>query len=173
KRRFAPDEPLEAFVAEIENDIASARSDEQTYSDREMALLLKLPRFALAAATRLVHRVDAINLLPASFIENDPFFASAMVTNLGAVGGGAAFHHLFEYGTIPILGILGRVKEEVVARNGAPAVRTIARMTYSYDERIDDGFNAVAGLAHLRELVESPDRLAQARPSAPVAAENA
>jgi pyruvate/2-oxoglutarate dehydrogenase complex dihydrolipoamide acyltransferase (E2) component len=110
--------------------------------------------------TRLVRSADALHLLPAKFIEHDPFFASALMSNLGAVGGGPAYHHLFEYGTIPIFGTLGRVGEEVVARNGAPAVRTIARIKYSYDERIEDGFNAVAGLAYLRELIESPERIA-------------
>jgi pyruvate/2-oxoglutarate dehydrogenase complex dihydrolipoamide acyltransferase (E2) component len=164
KRRFTRDEPLEGFVGEMDGAIRDARSDAPTYSDREMDLLLKLPLVGLKLVTRLVRAADRLNLLPASFIENDPFFASALMSNLGAVGGRAAFHHLFEYGTIPILATLGRVGEEVVARDGEPAVRTIARVKFSYDERIEDGFNAVAGLAYMRELIEDPARLVAPEP---------
>ena len=45
---------------------------------------------------------NAWRLLPRAFVDGDPFFASAFVTNLGSVGLDAAYHHLYEYGTIPI-----------------------------------------------------------------------
>ena len=55
---------------------------------------------------------------------------------------------------------LGLAREEVVARDGAPAVRTIARIKYTFDERIEDGFNALRALTQLKEWLEQPEVLA-------------
>lgn len=165
KRRFEPGETLAAFLADLDARIEVARSDAPSYEDRELALLLRVPRLALMFLVRVVAFFDFFGLLPASFIRNDPFFASAFLTNLGSVGGAAGYHHLYEYGTIPLFCTLGRVQDEVVARDGAPAVRKIARLKFAYDERIEDGFNAVRGLVRLRELLERPELLIEEAPT--------
>ncbi|MBI4508273.1 MAG: 2-oxo acid dehydrogenase subunit E2 [Deltaproteobacteria bacterium] len=163
KRKFEPGETLEEFLSDMTVRISEAKSSKVSYADREMALLLALPRLLLMGLFRIVRWLDFWGLLPGSFIRNDPFFASAFVTNLGSVGGKSAFHHLYEYGNIPIFCTLGRIEEEVVARNGVPMVRTIARLKFSYDERIEDGFNAIRALTGLKEKLEDPRRLVTGR----------
>jgi pyruvate/2-oxoglutarate dehydrogenase complex dihydrolipoamide acyltransferase (E2) component len=160
KRRFEPGESLDALLADLAGRVTEARSDKVSYADREMDLLLRVPRLALMGLVRVVEVADFFGLLPAKFIENDPFFSSAFMTNLGSVGGGAAYHHLYEYGNIPVFCTLGRVGDEVVARDGRPVVRTIARVKYSYDERIEDGFNAIRALRRVTAYVERPEQLA-------------
>ena len=157
KRELGPDETLRAFVSAQEARVKDARGDQESALDREIRLFLKIPHLLLVWLVRLVHTVDFFGLLPASFIRGDPFFASAFLTNLGSVGGAAAFHHLYEYGDIPLFVTLGRVRDEVVAVDGKPAVRRIARLRFSFDERIEDGFNALRALATLREKLERPE----------------
>jgi hypothetical protein len=159
KRRFDLDISLEDFLGDMVGRVREARSDAKSTTDKELDILLRLPRIPLMAVVRLAHLADFFGLLPAAFIKNDPFFASAFLTNLGSVGGGAGYHHLYEYGNIPIFITLGRIADEVVARGGEPVVRKIARVKYSYDERIEDGFNAIRGLTRVRELVEDPAQL--------------
>jgi hypothetical protein len=159
KRCFPAGESLAALTADMAARIAEARSDTLSYADKEMGLLLRLPRPLLALLVRLVGLLAFFGLLPASFVRNDPFFASAFLTNLGSVGGRAGFHHLYEYGNIPMFCTLGRVTDEVVAHEGRPAVRKVARLGLSYDERIEDGFNAVRAIDAVRALLEAPDRL--------------
>ena len=156
KREFGEKETLREFLGDQETRIRGARSDTESKLDCEVGWYLKIPHLLLIVLLRLLGVVDFFGLLPASFIRGDPFFASAFLTNLGSVGGAAAFHHLYEYGDIPLFVTLGRVKDEVVAKDGAPAVRRIARLRFSYDERIEDGFNALRALATLREKLESP-----------------
>ena len=160
KRRFEPDEPLAALLEDLHARVTEARSDGRSAMDRELDLLLRLPRLPLIGLTRAVAAADFFGLLPARFIETDPFFASAFLTNLGSVGGGAAYHHLYEYGNIPVFCTLGRVGDEVVAVGGAPAVRKIARVKVSFDERVEDGFNAVRALREVTAALEHPERLA-------------
>ena len=159
RRRVDPALSLEDFLADGTGRVREARSDAKSATDKEVDLLLRLPRLPLMGVVRLAHLADFFGLLPAAFIKNDPFFASAFLTNLGSVGGGAGYHHLYEYGNIPIFITIGRVADEVVARGGEPVVRKIARIKYAYDERIEDGFNAIRGLTRVRELVEDPAQL--------------
>ncbi len=163
KREFPKDESLREFLADQQARLEGARSDADSKLDRDVKTFLKIPHLLLILFVRLVRVVDFWGLLPRSFIADDPFFASAFLANLGSVGGAAAFHHLYEYGDIPLFATLGRVREEVVAVSGEAVVRKIARVRYTYDERIEDGFNAIRALAAMREKLERPEALASPR----------
>lgn len=169
KREFPEDETLEQFAEAMAARLREARSDELLKVDREVKFFLKIPHYILILLVRLIGTVDFFGLLPRSFIKDDPFFASAFLANLGSVGGSAAFHHLYEYGDIPIFVTLGRVTDEVVVRDGQPAVRKIARLRIVYDERIEDGFNALKAMITLRKLLETPESWAATGKSASAA----
>ena len=156
KREFEEKETLADFLSAMQSRIKDAKSDTESKLDREVRWFLKIPHLLLILLVRLVRIADFWGLLPASFIRDDPFYASAFLANLGSVGGAAAYHHLYEYGDIPLFVVLGKVRDEVVVRDGAPAVRKIARLRFSYDERIEDGFNAIRALATLRDKLERP-----------------
>ncbi len=157
KRRFDPDESLEAFARAMDDRIRTARRDGDRHGDREMELLLKIPHPILRRVLALAPALDAWGLLPSSMRLHDPFFASVFLTNMGSLGADAIYHHLYEYGNIPLFCSLGRARDEVVARDGQPAVRAVARLRITFDERIEDGFNAVRALRHLREAIERPE----------------
>jgi hypothetical protein len=90
-------------------------------------------------------------------LDADPMYASAFVANLGSIGLDAPFHHLYEYGTIPLFVAIGRVqKEVVVGQGGQPAVEDCLTIRYSFDERIADGFYCAGSLQHFKNLVEQP-----------------
>src|SRR5207302_1829795 len=83
-------------------------------------------------------------------------YASAFVANLGSVGLEAAYHHLFEYGTIPIFVTLGRVhRAPVVLPDGSVGSREIFTLRYTYDERVEDGFYAARALERLQAGLEA------------------
>lgn len=150
KRGAAPSETLADVVADVRARVRRSRQGEPAATDREVALLLRLPRPVLRLAVRAVRRVDAAGLLPRRFVADDPFFASAFVVNLGSVGLGAAFHHLYEYGTIGVFCAVGRAH----AVDGRP----VLPVRFTFDERVDDGLAAAHALARFRELFEHPER---------------
>lgn len=173
KREFPEGETLEQFAEAMAARLREARSDTLMKVDREVKFFLKFPHYVLIMLIRLIGIVDFFGLLPRSFIRDDPFFASAFLANLGSVGGSAAFHHLYEYGDIPLFVTLGRLAEEVVVKDGKPTVRTIARLRIVYDERIEDGFNALRAMITLRKLLEDPEAWAATGTSASAAPEAA
>lgn len=152
KRRFDPAETLDEMVDGLHAGLAEGRSDRKSTSDREVDLLLRLPPPLVRLLISLVRGIDALGLLPLAMTKNDPMYASAFVANLGSVGLEAGYHHLWEYGTIPIFCVMGRVKP-------GPAGRRIMTLKFSYDERVEDGLYCARSLDIIRGLIEAPEKL--------------
>jgi hypothetical protein len=152
KRRMDQDAGLLEMVDGILDKLGAGRRGARGTSDREMDLLLRLPppliRLVLAAARGL----DALGLLPRAMIDGDPLFASAFVANLGSIGLEAGYHHLWEWGNCPIFAVLGRIEP-------GPDGRRRVVVKWTYEERIEDGFNAALGLGLIREGLEQPEKL--------------
>ncbi len=157
KRQFDPEQSFSEMVRALHEEIQKGRSDVKSHVDKELSVLLKLPRSLLRAGVALVNTLDYFNLLPASFIENDPMYASIFVVNLGSLGLDAAYHHLYEYGTIAVFTAVGKIRQEpVVTQEGKVEVRTVLPIRYSFDERTEDGFYAAKALERLKAIVEDP-----------------
>jgi hypothetical protein len=164
KLLFDPNEPLDAMVDRIAALVGEGRSGRENSTDREIKAFLRLPAPMLRAGVRLVRRLDAWGLLPASFSRGDPLYASVFVANLGSVGLDAAYHHLYEYGTIPIFVTIGRLhRVPFVQADGSVTSREVVALRYTYDERVEDGFYAARALERLQALLEHPEALGPGR----------
>jgi hypothetical protein len=153
KRRFEPrTESLEEMVDAIYDKLRPARAGRRSTSDKEMGVLLRLPGFAIRAALGISRLADRFGLLPLGMIKSDPLFASTFVANLGSVGHPAGFHHLWEYGTCSIFGVMGRIFHNAQGRRTMP-------VCWTYDERIEDGLYSAIGLAGIQERLEQPELL--------------
>jgi hypothetical protein len=157
KRRFEPNMTFEQTVDFIHGDVKEGRSDKKSHMDKELNLFLRLPAMLLAFGVSVVRWLDSVNLLPGAYIHPDPMYASLFIANLGSVKLESAFHHLYEYGNIPLFAALGRSKKvPVVNEAGEVTVRNICTVKYSFDERIEDGLYCAHSLELLRKMVESP-----------------
>ena len=147
KRRFDPAESFADMVAAMHERLRDSRAPGESYTDKELALVLRLKGLPLRALMALERFADAFGLLPKSYIDNDPLFASLFLANLGSLKMDAAFHHLYEYGSVSIFCVVGRLRAE----DEIPSLT----LRFTYDERIEDGFYANKALAHLKDLVEN------------------
>lgn len=160
KRLFPKDESLGEMVDALWALLRVGRSDAKSETDKEINLLLKLPPLLLRWFVRTGRWLNDRNLLPASMIRNDPLFASLFVANLGSVGLDAVYHHNYEYGTIPIFVVMGKVKMVPMAtEDGRVVAEEIFEFTFSYDERTEDGFYAARSLETVRHRLEHPEEL--------------
>jgi pyruvate/2-oxoglutarate dehydrogenase complex dihydrolipoamide acyltransferase (E2) component len=156
KHHCDPAQPFADFVRDIESAVEAARDGLEDLTDKELSLFLHLPPVLRRGVVLAAGLANAINVLPRAFIDGDPFFASAFVTNLGSVGIDAGFHHLYDYGTIPLFCAFGLVHEEVLARDGVPVVTRVASLKFSYDERVEDGLYAARAVQYLCAVLEDP-----------------
>jgi hypothetical protein len=119
--------------------------------------MFKLPTLLVGWLVWLLMKLDHFGLLPGAYIKKDPLFASIFIVNLGSIDLDAGYHHLYEYGSIPMLIMAGRSKEEVVVGpDGKPEVRSMMTLRYSFDERIEDGLYGTRALQIVKKLVEDP-----------------
>lgn len=157
KRQFEPSWSFEQLVDFVYGDVKEGRSDKQLHQDKEVGMSLMLPAFLLRIGLWLIKWLDSVNLLPAAFIRPDPMYASMFVANLGSVKLESAFHHLYEYGNIPVFAALGRNKKVVeVDDAGQFVAKTVCSVKYSFDERTEDGLYCAKTLELLRGYLEDP-----------------
>jgi hypothetical protein len=160
KIRFDPDESLQEMVDRVVARLSEGRSDKQSVADKETKALLNLPRGVIRAAIGLQSVLDYFNLLPSAFIEHDIFYASAFIANLGSIGLDAAYHHLYEYGNIPLFITIGKVQPMAVYDSeGCVVMRPTAEVKATVDDRVADGFYGARALARLKHLMEHPDEM--------------
>jgi hypothetical protein len=153
KNRFHPTtETLDEMVDGVYDRLAAGRAGKRTASDKEMSWMVRLPSFAIKALMVLARVGDNLGLTPRKMIEADPLFTSVFLANLGSIHYPAGFHHLWEYGTASLFGVMGRIEP------GANGRRKIS-MAWTYDERIEDGLYSYYTLELIRAHLEQPERL--------------
>jgi hypothetical protein len=159
KREFDPVEPFADMVRAMQDQLHSAKfSGDDNVVDGELKLLLAVPGFLRRFALALYRGLEANGLFPRAFIDNDPLYATLFLSDLGSLGMDAAYHHLYEYGTIGIFGVIGRIRAEQIPDpdTGRLERKRMLTVRYSFDERIEDGLYAGYGLKHVKRLLEDP-----------------
>jgi len=145
-------ETLEEMVEGIYRRLENGRAGVKTTSDKEVSLMVRLPVFAIKVLMALARAGDNLGVLPRSMTDPDPLFTSVFLANLGSIQYPAGFHHLWEYGTASLFGVMGRIQRK---ENGAREIT----MAWTYDERIEDGLYSYYTLELIRQHLEDPERL--------------
>lgn len=160
KVRFQPDDDLDAVIRRVDDAIGTGRGNVPTQSEKEMHWTAWLPSPVLAIVLWLQRFLDSCNLLPAAMIDGDPLYASGFLANMGSIGLPAVWHHLYEYGTVPLFGAVGKVeKAALVQPDGTLAVRDTLRIRWTFDERTTDGLYCTRSLEILKSAIEHPQSL--------------
>ena len=141
---------------EIGEQIGEQRSEKRTYTDKELDLFRLLPRPLMRAGFALFQWADYYGLLPKSFIDGDGMYTSIFCANLGSVGMGAGFHHLYEWGNCPLFMMVGKIEDRAMVVDGEVVVQKTLHIRFSYDERIDDGLTSSYGIASAVRVLEDP-----------------
>ena len=156
KEEFSPEDTVQTITERVSAKVNVERSSKKTYADKEFQLFNLLPRPFFRVAFRIFRLLDYYNLMPASFLKTDPMYTSIFVANLGSVGMGAGYHHLYEYGTASLFIMVGKIEEKAVVRDGEVVIRKVMHVRFSYDERIDDGMTASFGINDMHDCLSHP-----------------
>jgi hypothetical protein len=138
KRGFPPDESFVELVAGVARQTHEDRFGGPQGVDKELALLMRFPGFVRRAALGAVRTVDRFGFLPRWYVDQDPMYASAFIAHMA------------------IFVVRGRPVPEPGSPTSGPDRRRTMRVTYSFDERTEDGFTAWRSIQHFKRVVEDP-----------------
>ena len=122
----------------------------------------KLPNIIRVPLVGLLKKMDSKGLLPESLKEDNLYYSTAIVSNLGSIKCGAIYHHVSDFGTCSILVTIGEVKEKKVIIEGKEVKREFCEFGITLDERIADGFYFAQAVKIIEEICANPKLLEEA-----------
>ncbi|MCL2735138.1 MAG: hypothetical protein FWD75_00715 [Propionibacteriaceae bacterium] len=158
--RIKPEDDRATILAKLRGEIHTAKSDGQKQDDKIISLFLHLPRGLLRAAIKILEWWDFYVDTPGFLRGIDPLRCSVYLANVGSVGLGAPYHHLFEWGTCSMFMTIGKIEPTVcVGEDGQPTVRRRLKLRVSLDERIADGYYDARSLELMETYLVDPTLL--------------
>ena len=130
-------------------------------TDNTAGILTMIPGIVLKFVVWLLKTLDYFGLIPSFLLEISPFHGSAYFTSMASLGIRPVYHHLYDFGTIPVFCAFGRKRRTTEIADGEMVHRTYVDLKFNLDERICDGYYYAALLKHFLRILKNPDVLDQ------------
>ncbi|MBQ8298580.1 MAG: 2-oxo acid dehydrogenase subunit E2 [Clostridia bacterium] len=131
-------------------------------TDKLMNVLNRLPRFLFSFVIDFLTFLDFYGHMPKFIHRISPFHTSMFVTNMGSIGSGPIYHHIYNWGTTSIFIAMGTKKKlRVIDKNGKIVEKKVMKLRFVADERIGDGFYLSKALKYFTGLFLHPEILEQ------------
>lgn len=139
---------------------ALAAVNETTDFDNTAKTLIKLPGLILRGAVGLLHFLDYIGRLPKALLNVSPFHGSMIITSMGSLGIPAIYHHLYDFGNLPIFISYGSIfSADAIKRDGTRERHHFVTLKVVTDERICDGYYYASAFKRLKRYLQHPEVL--------------
>ena len=130
--------------------------------DGLIMLLNLIPGVFLKFTVWLLKFLDYFGLLPKFLTELSPFHGSLFFTSMGSLGIPPIYHHLYDFGNLPVFGAFGcKRKANEVLDDGTVVQRKYIDVKFVLDERICDGYYYATFFKHYRRILRNPEILDQ------------
>ncbi|MDE7245562.1 MAG: hypothetical protein K2O18_16535 [Oscillospiraceae bacterium] len=162
KLYLSPTDTAEDVYRKLQEKVASIKAapDSNTSFDVLTHAMNMIPGPALLLATWSLRFLDYFGCLPRALTKLSPFHGSLYITSMASLGIPPIFHHLYDFGNVPVFVSLGkkyRVKE--LSKTGDVVVKRYIDYTFVTDERICDGFYFASVLRFFRGILQNPECL--------------
>lgn len=140
--------------------VNKTRKNDNNSTDKVVDLVGKLPKFIRDIAMSIFMWMDKHDLLPKSLCEDNIYYSSILVSNLGSIDCGAIYHNLTDFGSCSIVATIGDIhKEQILNKEGKLEIRDVCEFGINLDERIADGFYFIKSVKLLEEIFKNPELL--------------
>jgi len=156
------DDNMDSIAGKIAEKVEKLRSAKMEAKGANSAadFLGKLPNIVRVPVFGLIKLLGRYGLLPASITDNNIYFTSMIISNLGSIGCGAIYHNLADFGTCSSLTSIGEIKDEIIVNEkGKQEVRKVCEFGVTLDERIADGFYFAKSVAMIEKILQDPKLL--------------
>ena len=128
--------------------------------DNLIGLLNLVPNIVLKFVVWLLKLLDYFGMLPKFLLELSPFHGSLFFTSMGSLGIPPIYHHLYDFGNLPVFGAFGCKRRALeVTEDGSVVQKKYLDVKFVLDERIVDGYYYAAFFKHYRGIMRHPEIL--------------
>ncbi len=125
--------------------------------DNVAKLFSFIPGVLLKFAVWLLKLLDYFDLLPRALTMASPFHASFFITSMGSLGIPPIYHHLYDFGNIPVFLAFGsKYRKNELNADGTVTEKKYIDITAVTDERICDGFYYASAFKLMRTFLKNP-----------------
>ena len=146
---------LNAAVEEVK-----ATQELDSSLDSLIMTLNLIPSVVLKFFVWLLKALDYFGQLPKFLLELSPFHGSLFFTSMGSLGIPPIFHHLYDFGNLPVFGAFGCKRKTIqIQEDGSVVQRKYVDCKFTLDERICDGYYYAAFFKHYKRILAHPEIL--------------
>ncbi len=136
---------------------------EDTSFDSVANAFTLIPSVVLKFTVWLLKLLDYFGLVPKLLLEVSPFHGSLYFTSMGSLGIPPVYHHLYDFGNLPIFGAFGCKRRALeMQEDGTLVQRKFVDVKFTLDERIVDGYYYATFFKAYKRLLRNPEQLDEA-----------
>lgn len=161
KVHFSPYDTIDDVYRKFNAVVQANKNEDGVNSfDKLNRLLLLIPGLLCRWTVKFLNFLDYFGLLPKKILELSPFHGSMIITSMGSLGIKPIYHHIYDFGNLPIFISYG-AKRSVVSldKEGNARKRRYIDIKVVMDERICDGYYYASALKCIKRFVENPPLL--------------
>lgn len=159
KVEFDPRDNIDNVYKKFQTVARDAISKETSF-DATARALTRLPGLLFRGTVALLRFLDYFGLLPKFLLKVSPFHGSMIITSMGSLGIPAIYHHLYDFGNLPLFISYGSIyTADAVKRDGTRERHHFVTLKIVTDERICDGYYYASAFKRLKRYVLHPEML--------------
>ena len=162
KVHLNPRDTAEDVYHKLNAAVESVKATQELDSNLD-ALIMALnlvPSIILKFVVWLLKLMDYFGLLPKFLLELSPFHGSLFFTSMGSLGIPPIYHHLYDFGNLPVFGAFGMKRKAFeVVEDGSVVQRKYVDLKFVTDERICDGYYYATFFKYFKRLMAHPEVL--------------
>ena len=157
KVMFDPSETINEVYTKINSDIDKVKNRVATNTDDVAGVFSKIPRLVLKFAIFFLNLLDYFGIMPKVVLRASPFHGSVIITDLGSIGLPPIYHHIYNFGNLPVFIALGtKRKAYEPQKDGSIAEKKYIDISFVLDERVVDGFYFSQVYRYFRSIMQNP-----------------
>ena len=159
KVEFDPRDNIYNVYKKFQKTVIEAKADDGDF-ESVVSKLVKLPGLVLRGAIGALRFLDYFGMLPKALHTISPFHGSMIVTSMGSLGIHTIYHHLYDFGHLPLFLSYGKMyTKEVTNANGEKENHHFVSFRVVTDERICDGFYYASAFKRIKRYMLHPEVL--------------
>lgn len=155
---FEPTDTIFDVYRKMSEKIDEIKTVEGNNTEDVAEAMCKAPRFLLRFALTILRIMDYFGWLPQSLLDASPFHGSMIITDLGSLRIGPIYHHIYNFGTLPVFISFGAKRHAYeLDRHGNMVDRKYVDCKFVMDERTVDGHYYAQFLQAFRYICQHPE----------------